>query len=264
MNRCATHFVFVLSCLLLLSACGQTAPARNARLELAAEHSQSGQRAFDRGDYQAALRQYEMALQADMAIENISGIAVDTLNLARVNQMLGKLVEANTLLDALLQDSALDYEPSYLAAAALQKSLLSLRQGDVKAAHAWVEKSVSYCADKCGISNVIDNARAAIALREKDHDQALHWAERAASASRNASPVEYANALRHMGEARLLRGEFVAALRTADEALTIDKSLGLPEKIRLDLLLAADASEGQGNAEQARRYRERASRIRGR
>jgi tetratricopeptide (TPR) repeat protein len=251
----------LLVCLLFLTACGQTAPVRNARLELAAEHSQSAQRAYDRGDYHVALRQYEMALQVDVAVENISGIAIDILNLARVNQILGRLEVANAYLDKLLQDDALEYTKSHLAAAATQKSLLLLKQGDVTAARLWLEKASAWCVAGCSLASVIDNTRAAIALREKDSEQALHWADRAASASRADAPLEYANALRYMSEARLMRGEFTTALRLAGEALVVDKSLGLPEKIKQDLLLSASAYEGQGDAEQAARFRERASRI---
>jgi len=261
MGQMRLSSLLVLSCVLFLTACGQTAPARNARLELAAEHSQSAQRAYDRGDYLVALRQYEMALQVDAAVENISGVAIDILNLARVNQMLGRQEVANAYLDKLLQDDALVYEKSYLATAATQKSLLLLQQGDENGARLWLEKASAWCVAECSLASVIDNARAAIALREKDSDQALHWADRAASASRGDSPLEYANALRYMSEARLMRGEFSTALRLADEALALDKSLGLPEKIKQDLLLLAAAYEGQGDAVQAKRFRERASRI---
>lgn len=261
MSRLQFSSLLVLSCVLFLTACGQTAPARNARLELAADHSQSALRAYNRGDYHVALRQYEMALQVDVAVENISGIAIDTLNLARVNQMLGRLDVADAYLDKLLQDNALEYETSYLAAAATQKSLLILQRGDVAGARLWLEKASDWCVAECTLTNVIDNARAAIALREKDADQALYWADRAASSSRNVSPLEYANALRYMSEARLMRREFSMALRLADEALAVDKTLGLPAKIKLDLLLSASAYEGQGDAEQAKRFRERASRI---
>ncbi|OHC85179.1 MAG: hypothetical protein A3J87_04490 [Sideroxydans sp. RIFOXYB12_FULL_59_6] len=249
------------SCVLLLTACGQTAPARNARLELAADHSQSAQRAYDRGDYHAALRQYEMALQVDVAVENIAGIATDMLNLSRVNLMLGRRDAANFYLDKLLQDTALAYEKTYMAAAATQKSLLLLQQGDASGARLWLEKASAWCVAECTLVAAIDNARAAIALREKDADQALHWAGRVASASRGDSPLEYANALRYMSEARLMQGEFATALDLAEEALAVDKTLGLPEKIRLDLLLSASAYEGQGDSERAARFRERAARI---
>ena len=64
-----------------------------------------------------------------------------------------------------------------------------------------------------------------------------------------------------MSEARLMQGEFATALDLAEEALAVDKTLGLPEKIRLDLLLSASAYEGQGDSERAARFRERAARI---
>lgn len=261
MTRRSSLSSFLLCCVLFLSACGQTAPTRNARLELAADYSQSAQHAYNRGDYHAALRQYEMALRVDVAVENVPGIAIDMLNLARVNQMLERHDVANAYLDKLLEDRALEYGASNLAVAATQKSLLVLRQGDVAGARLWLEKASAWCVADCALASVIDNARAAIALREKDADQALHWAERAASSSRNVSPLEYANALRYMSEARLMRREFPAALRLADEALAVDKMLGLPAKIRQDLLLAAGAHEGLGDVEQAERFRERASRI---
>ncbi|GAB5605670.1 tetratricopeptide repeat protein [Sideroxyarcus sp. TK5] len=261
MDRLRFSASLVLSGVLFLAACGQTAPVRNARLELAAEYSQSGQRAYDRGDYLTALRQYEMALQVDVAVENTLGVAIDMLNLARVNQLLGRVEVAHAYLDKLLLDDALEYGNTYLANAATQKALLMLHQGDVNGARSWLEKASAWCVAECLLESVIDNARAAIALREMDGDQAMHWADRAASASRGDSPLEYANALRHMGEAHLMRGEFSAALRLADEALVLDKSLGLPEKIRQDLLLSARAYEGLGDAEQARRFRARAARI---
>ncbi len=261
MNRRQLSSSVLFSCVLFLVACGQTAPARNARLELAADHSQSAQRAYNRGEYHVALGQYEMALQADVAVENISGIATDMLNLARVNLMLGRQEAANAYLDTLLQDSALEYGKPFMAAAATQKSLLLIKQGDASGARLWLEKASAWCVAECTLVSVIDGARAAIALREKDAEKALHWADRAASASRGDSPLEYANALRYMSEARLMRGEFSVALQLAVEALAVDKSLGLPAKIRLDLLLSAAASEGLGDAEQAMRFRERASRI---
>jgi tetratricopeptide (TPR) repeat protein len=260
-NRRQPYPLIVLACLLLLTACGQTVPVRNARLELAAEHGRSAQRAYDYGDYQVALRQYEMALQIDVAIENVPGVAIDMLSLAKVNQKIGRDEVANAYLDKLLQDAALGFETDHLAAAAAQKSLLMMQRGDLFEGRRWLDEAVMFCAGKCGIANVIDNAQAAIALREKDADRALRWAERAASASRDNSPLEYANALRHLGEARLMRGEFAAALRLAEEALVVDKSQGWPEKIRQDLLLSASACDGQGDAGLASRYRERAARI---
>ncbi len=252
--------IVILCSLMLLSACGQVEELRSARLEQATEFNQRGQRAFQRGEYQAAAALYESALQLDVAIENENGIAINTLNLARVNQLLGKTELAQRLLDRLLEDKALRYAPAHLAEAAVQKALLRLHEGDATGAAQWAEQAGIYCAADCSLSGVIDNVRAGIALRENDAGKAMQLGERAASANRSV-PLEYANSLRLMASARLMQNEPDAALRLSEEALLIDKSLGLPEKIRQDLLLSAQAHEKLGRIDLAAQYRDRAARI---
>jgi hypothetical protein len=46
-----------------------------------------------------------------------------------------------------------------------------------------------------------------------------------------------------------------------EEALGIDKTLGLPDKIRQDLSLLAQAQDKLGRTELAAQYRERAARV---
>jgi tetratricopeptide (TPR) repeat protein len=251
----------VLCCTLLLGACGHIEESRSARQEQATEFNQRAQRAFQRGEYLVAASFYENALQLDIAVENVNGIAINTLNLAKVNQILGKTPLAQRYLDSLLEDKSLHYQPSQLAMAAVQKSLLSLQADDVSGAASWVDKAAAYCVSDCSLFGVIDNTHAAIALRADDADKALYWGERAASENKGSSPLEYANSLRLTASARLLKNESDTALRLLDEVLVIDKSLGLPEKIRQDLLLSAQAHEKQGHVELAAQFRDRAERI---
>ena len=251
----------ILCCLLLLSACGHVEEFRSARLEQATEYNQRAQRAFQRGEYQSAATYYENALLLDVAIENANGIAINTINLARVNQVLGNTALAQSYLDRLLADKALNYPAPQLAAAAVQKSLLRLQDNDVTGAMEWVEKAAAYCTSDCAISGVIDNARASIFLRMNDADKALYWGERGAGKNKNTSQLEYANSLRLGASAKLLKNAPDAALRSSEEALVIDKLLGLPEKIRQDLLLSAQAHEKLGHADLAAQYRDRAARI---
>jgi tetratricopeptide (TPR) repeat protein len=244
----------------LLSACGPVEELRSARLEQATESNQRAQRAFQRGEYQAAAALYEQALQIDVAIENENGIAINTLNLARVNQVMGNSDLAQRLLNRLLEDKALHYAPTHLAAAAAQKALLRLQENDAAGATVWADKAADWCGSDCRLSGVIDNVRAGISLRTNDADRALQLSERAASAN-SAVPLEHANSLRLMASARLLKNEPDAALKILEQALGMDKSLGLPEKIRQDLLLFAQAHEKLGQTGLAARYRDRAARI---
>jgi tetratricopeptide (TPR) repeat protein len=251
----------ILSGLVLLTACGHVEEVRSARQQQATDFNQRAQRAFLRGEYQAAATLYENALQVDIAIENVDGIAINTLNLASVNLVLGKTVLAQRYLDSLLEDKALKFQPAHLAAAAARKSLLRLQENDVAGATTWVDRAAAYCVPDCTLPGVIDNVRASIALRANDADKALYWGERAASANKGSSQLEYANSLRLAASARLLKNEHDVALRQAEEAMVIDKSLGLPEKIQQDLLLLAQAHEKLGHAELAAQCRDRAARI---
>jgi tetratricopeptide (TPR) repeat protein len=245
----------------ILAACGHVEETRSARQEQATEFNQRAQRAFLRGEYQVAASFYENALLLDIAVENVNGIAINTLNLAKVNQVLGKPALAQRYLDSLLEDKSLHFQAAQLAAASVQKALLRLQENDMVAATVWVDKAASFCVSDCGLSGVIDNARASIALRANDPDKALYWSERGTSENKASSQLEYANSLRLTASAKLMRNEQDAALRLLDEALAIDKSLGLPEKIRQDLLLSAQAYEKAGNVELAAQFRDRAERI---
>jgi len=254
--------IALLIALLLLSACSHEAPAvRSVREEQAIEFNQRAQRAFLRGEYQTAAGLYENALRLDAAIENVDGIAVNLLNLARVNQALGKPEIAQQYLDRLLSEKALHYPAAQLAAAAVQYGLLCLQAGDVAAATAWTDRANEYCASGCKLSGVIANLRANIAIQSGDAEQALDWSGRAVSANKSESQIEYANALRLQAQARMLKQEFEAASPLLEEALGIDKVLGLPDKIRQDLSLLAQVQDKLGRAELAAQYRERAARV---
>ncbi len=250
----------VLVGLVLLAGCGQVEPLRNARLLQAAELNQRAGEAFRLAEYRLAAKLYERALRIDIALEQVEGIAIDTLNLARVMQVSGNPVRAGQLLDGLLNDTALQYPPVYLARAALQQSMLRLEQDDAAQAAVWVDKAAAFCGNGCADYGVVANVRAMIALQRADAAPALEWSTRAVNANRGV-PLEHANALRVQASALLLQAQPEQALRRANEALQIDKALGLPQKIRQDLLLLAQAHAQLGQAGQAAQMRERAARI---
>ncbi len=258
----ARRLILLLLALLLFSACShEPQVVRSVREEQAIELNQRAQRAFVRGEYQAAAGLYENALRLDAAIENVDGIAVNLLNLAKVNQALGKPEIAQQYLDRLLSEKALHFQTAHLAGAAAQSGLLRLQANDVAAAKTWADRASEYCTSGCKLSGIIANLRANIAVQSNDVEQALEWSGRAVSANKGESQIEYANALRLRAQALLFNQESDEALPLLEETLRMDKTQGLPEKIRLDLSLLAQVQDKLGNQELAAQYRERAARV---
>lgn len=246
----------------LLSACGSNEPvARSARQEQAIDYNQRAQRAFSRGELNASVSLYESALQLDASIENEEGIAINLLNLAKVNHSLGKSAIAQQYLDRLLGEKSLKFPAAQLAAAATLSGLIRLQAGDTVGAKTWLDKAAEYCGSDCVLSGVIANLSANIAIQSNDKEQALVLSERAVSANKDGAQAEYANALRLLAQSRLIREEYGAALPLLEEVLGIDKILGMPDKIRLDLTLLSQAHDKLGHNDLAVRYRERAARI---
>lgn len=245
---------------LLLSACSSAQPPLSARQAKAVEFNQRATSAFQRGEYQTASDLYELSLQVDASIENVDGMAINLLNLARVHQALGQPERAMRYLDALLNEKALHFRTSHLASAAMYKAALQLQSGNVEQAQQSLNQAISWCTADCDLQGPEANLRAALALHNREAAQALHWAGRAVSANSKV-PMEHANALRLLGQAKLLNGDVDGALVDLDRALLEDKQLGLPEKIALDLNLLAQASDKKGNQELAGHYRSRAARV---
>ncbi len=261
MNAPIRNILIAIFAVLLITACGHDAPVRNPRQDQAVELNQRAQRAYQRGEYRVAMGLYEQALQLDIAIENVDGIAVNLLNLAKVSQALGESASSKQFLDRLLQDKALNFPAPRLASAALQYGLLSLQSGDLVKAKSWADKATGLCVAECNLSGGIANLRANIAIHSADAEQALYWSERAVAANRGEAQIEYANALRLLAQSKGLGKDPASAVPILEESLAIDKRLGLPDKIAQDLLLLALAHQKLGNSEQANFYRERATRI---
>ena len=249
---------------LLACACG-SAPVepQNARLAESAEYNQRGAAALKLGDYRRALAFYEAALRIDISVEHAEGVAINSINLARVHQLAGEPARAHERLDALLADRLTPAAPQYVAAARLRKALLYQAAGDAGSAALMAGQAEESCKDaSCPWQGSLLNLRARIALAKGEAGAALALSTQALDANRaRAAHEETANSLRLQAEARIAQKEFAAALAPLAEALALDKALGLSERIELDLRQLAAAHAGAGNAEAARELRARADRL---
>ena len=242
---------------LLMAACGSAPEKPNPRSEQAYKLSARADAAFLHGEYERAKNDYQQALHINQSIENAAGIAAMRINLARVFRELALPAQAHLQLDALFSEPALPYPSDALAAASALKSLLYLEGNAPSPALSWVEKGETHCQKKCKVAGSLLLLRAQLAQRDNRLDEALEFANDAALNS-GSQQVELANAQRLAGEISLARSDFARAIQMFRQALAIDQKLGIPGKIRLDLLRLGAAHERSGAATAAWNFYARA------
>ncbi|HSA89129.1 MAG TPA: tetratricopeptide repeat protein [Burkholderiales bacterium] len=247
--------------LLIASGCAGP-PARSsaaARHEAAIEANRRGEAYVRRGELENAARSYREALRLSQSLEDPDGIAANAVNLSIVRQRQGRFAEARSSLDAVLEQPQLRFAPSRLAEASLRHALVDLDEGRFGPAGTWLARSSEYCAGRCALSAAIHNTGAQLALKAGRADEAAAAARAAHDAARAAGDrSELANALRLLGISSLHRGDAAAARTHLEQALALDRELGAPRKIALDLLALGRAAALAGEPGAARAYYARA------
>ena len=249
----------------LLAACAR-APAPSAAEQpvavqpsAAMEANRRAEASLRRGDLDGAALHYREALRLSLAVEDANGIAANAINLSIVYQRQGKYQQARASLAPLLERATVDHAPERRAQAALRRAVLDIDERQFAAAAEWVQRAAAWCGQPCALSAAIRNVQGQLALEAGRHGEAVDAAREALAAARTASDsAEAANALRLLGMGAIAAGDGVAALAPLGEALEIDRGLGVPRKIYLDLVGLGRASALRGEREVARGYYERA------
>jgi len=212
-----------------------------------------------RGDLEVAALHYREALRLSLALEDANGIAANAISLSIVLQRQGKYEEARASLAPLLERATITHPPERRAQAALRRAVIDLDERRMTDAAEWAERAAAWCGSPCALAAAIQNVKGQVALEAGRHGEALEGAKGALAAARAASDAaETANALRLSGMAAIAAGDGAAALAPLTEALAIDRGLGVPRRITLDLIGLGRASALRGEREAARAYYERA------
>ncbi len=179
---------------LLLAGCaGSPAPQEAVSL------NQQGLEAYGRGDFSSSRASCSKAMQ--IRSDNPEGLALNALNLARVEQAAGDTEAAHRALDAALASNA---APGLRAEAAGRKALLHLSAGELKEAADWQERAQSLCGG-CRAQAAILNIGARVALAGGNGAAAAQLAERVLKLPVNDDTrAEQANAKRILAEAAAL------------------------------------------------------------
>lgn len=248
--------------LFIVSATGCSAPPKPstaARQEAALEANRKGEVYVRHGELENAARSYGEALRFSQALEDAEGIAANAINLSIVRQRQGRFADARASLAAVLDQRNLKFSNARLAEVSLRQALLDLDEKNLAGADDWLAKAAGHCAERCPAGAAIHNVRAQLALQAGRTDAAFLAARSAHDASRaSGDQAEQANALRLLGIVGLKNGEAASARQHLEQALAIDRELGAPRKIALDLLALGQAAALGGDRESARAYYARA------
>jgi len=252
-RRIQAHWLFALS-LMLCAGCAGTAvkSLSQARLE-AISHNQRGVQQELRGDRDEALAEFSEALRLHGSIENLDGMTVARINMARTHRLRGDLRSARSVIDPAL---ALLPEPSDLAPELFfENAKIYLAAGDLVAAKDWSLRSAAL--EKGGELGRRLNLVGTVLLRGGSAQEAREQVERALKVNRDRGmAVEEANSLRLLGEIHLGQGRNAEAIHCFNAALLLDKDLGLGKKIASDLRgLGAAASKNDDLAGAVAYYR---------
>jgi len=246
---------------LAVAGCGGQ-PAKNttaARQEAAIEANRKGETYVRHGELENAARSYREALRLSQSLEDPDGIAANAINLSIVRQRQGRFADARASLGAVLEQPNLRFSPLRLAEASLRHALLDLDERRLATAGGWITQAQAHCGQRCPLSSAIHNTRAQLALQAGSIEEAAAAARSAHEGSRAAGDrTELANALRLLGIVSLHRGEAAGARTHLEQALALDREIGAPRKIALDLLALGRAAALAGERETARAYYARA------
>jgi tetratricopeptide (TPR) repeat protein len=244
----------------VLFGCSQSPKATTAtRQEAAIEANRKGETYVRHGELDNAARSYREALRLSQSLEDPEGIAANAINLSIVRQRQGRFNDARASLAAVLEQPNVRFSQVRLAEVSLRHALLDLDESRFTSAAEWVTQSQNHCGERCPLTPAIHNVRAQLALQAGRVEEAAAAARSAHDASRAAGDqIERANALRLLGISAFQRGDAAAARGQLEQALTIDREIGAPRKIALDLLALGRVAALSGEREAARAYYARA------
>ena len=228
---------------------GQQAKERPPRAQQVIELGQQGQAAYVKGELPRAGHLFEQALGKAMQIEDSEGVGLMSINLARVARESNGSARALGILEAVSPWHRSKLSPRTAQELNLLAAVLLSDLARHREAHAILQGLRDQCQSSCDLAIGIDSLQARLLLEQGDAGIAAEMAMAAIARFRDTTNrLELANLLRLRGEACLALGDFPAALQSLEDALGVDKMLGQPTKIALDLEALARAALAAGDA----------------
>jgi tetratricopeptide (TPR) repeat protein len=239
----------------VLAACSSTPPAKetNAMVQAAQTIERRAGQAFAKGEFDAAAGGYESAALVYETLALLEPQARARLSQARALADAGQPQLALPLVESVLSNAAGSNTLSAdLRATAHGRAAALLMDNDLARAQVHVQDAMAACAANCGQLSALTVLRARTQLAANQNEAAAASASTALTTAKNDN--DRANALRLRAQAQAALGQHNAVLADAQQALALDQSLGLAQRVALDLQLLQSASAALGDTAGAARY----------
>jgi tetratricopeptide (TPR) repeat protein len=245
----------------LLAACSSTpTPRLPQALAQAQNEDKEARKALRGGDLLRAQHGFAKALQMQQSLDDAAGAATTIINLATVLHQQHDEEGALNWLDKIVLETEVIYPLDSKGAAAFRKAVILTNLARLPEAEATLTLADKWCEKKCALQFGIDGLRARLLLLNGDAQGALVLAN-ALSKADEADKEEQANALRTAAAAEEKLERYADALLHFQNALGIDKALGLGARIGEDLSGMARVSKLLGHDQEARAYTRRAELV---
>ncbi|MEW6066875.1 MAG: hypothetical protein AB1610_01050 [Nitrospirota bacterium] len=254
------YYISLTICCLLIAGCVSTPPVLSDSHQKGIYLNQKGEDAFKKGDYNRALYFYNEALKISHSIENTDSIAINLINMAIVYRKLNDATNAHKCADEISNTSNIEYHPSQLSGAAFIKAMLYMDEKKYTDAEEWADKALSFCENnECLTEGRIYNLKARLALLNGDLNSAIIYGTKGLDLNKGYKDhKEVANSIRIIADAKIIMNKYEEAKRLYEDALSLDKNIGLSKKIALDLIGIGTIYFKQEMFEDALKYYQRA------
>lgn len=234
MNHCQLLVSWLFTGVLISAFTGcASAPAPLPPLKLQAlEAETQGARRFEQGRFEVAITHFKEAQRLNRSLDDEAGLVRNLEHQARAELAAGSPQSAQSTL------ASISIVQRGVGTGLLQaQAALALQ--DVATAHATLQDLRSRC-NACAQTAAISvlQARVALAQSQADVAEKLLLSSLKPLAEQN-EPRELANAWRLLAQAQAQQQRHTEALACAQQALRLDRALGLPDKIAADWMLIA-------------------------
>lgn len=247
-----------------LAACAASPLPENPVLLKARQAENMATQAQSRGQYDRAAERWNQAALRYDALADPAGFGRATVGLSRALVDSGRRTEALANLNVSL--SRAEELPTDI-----QIELLARRGGIHLQTPETLDKAGSdllqadaLCASRCRFSAALHGLQARLAIVQGRMAEArLHVQSGvlALASQESDQRVERANLGRLSALVQMKEGQYELAYQSAEAALQIDRSLGLPDRIVMDLELLASIAKLQKQPAQASQFEEQARRA---